>query len=78
MPPGRSEVRHHHLDSRQLFYVLSGVLTLEVEHHIYEVHSNEPIEVSPGQAHQVFNQSAADVTFLSVSQPPSQGDRVLD
>jgi len=78
MPPGRSEVRHHHVASRQLFYVLSGVLTIEVEHHLFEVHVNESLEVSPGQAHQTFNKSAADVTFLSISQPPSHGDRVLD
>jgi len=31
MPPGTAEVRHYHERARQLFFVLSGTATLEVD-----------------------------------------------
>jgi mannose-6-phosphate isomerase-like protein (cupin superfamily) len=77
MPPGASEVRHHHVHSRQFFYCLSGELTLEVEHHEYVLRPGEGIEILPGQRHQALNRSHADAGMLVISQPPSHGDRVL-
>jgi mannose-6-phosphate isomerase-like protein (cupin superfamily) len=77
MPPGTSEVRHHHIHSRQLFYCLRGELTLEIEEHHYKLRPGEGIEIRPGQRHQAMNRSNADVGMLVVSQPPSHGDRVL-
>jgi mannose-6-phosphate isomerase-like protein (cupin superfamily) len=76
MPPGTSEVRHHHIKARQFFFVLEGQLTLEVEFHEFVLKAGEGIEVAPGQAHQAKNQSAADAWFVVTSQPPSHGDRV--
>ena len=78
MPPGTSEVRHHHVRARQFFYVLEGELTMEVEHHSFDLKAGEGIEVSPGQSHQALNRSQAPVRFVVTSQPPSHGDRVED
>jgi mannose-6-phosphate isomerase-like protein (cupin superfamily) len=77
MPPGTSEVRHHHVRSRQFFYSLSGELTLEIEHHYYTLRPGDGIEIQPGQRHQAINRSQAEVRMLVVSQPPSHGDRVI-
>jgi mannose-6-phosphate isomerase-like protein (cupin superfamily) len=76
MPPGTSEVRHFHERSRQFFYVLSGVLTIEIEERRLTIGPREGVEIAPGVPHQAINVSAADVEFLVVSQPPSHGDRV--
>ena len=76
MPPGTSERRHYHLRARQFFYVLDGVLTLEVDGQHFVLQTGEGIEVSPGQPHQAYNQSAAPVRILVTSQPPSHGDRI--
>jgi mannose-6-phosphate isomerase-like protein (cupin superfamily) len=76
MPPGTSELRHHHVRSRQFFYVLQGELTLEVEQHSFILQAGEGLEVSPGQAHQAYNRSENPVRILVTSQPPSHGDRV--
>lgn len=76
MPPGTSEVRHFHVHSRQFFYVLEGELTFEVEQHSFVLQAGEGLEVSPGQAHQVFNRSARPLRLLVTSQPPSHGDRI--
>lgn len=76
MPPETSEVRHHHVRSRQFAYVLEGELTMEVEHHDFTVRVGEGIEIHPGQRHQAMNRSGKDLRFLMISQPPSHGDRV--
>jgi mannose-6-phosphate isomerase-like protein (cupin superfamily) len=76
MPPGTTEIRHHHVHSRQFFYCLAGELTIEVEHHQYTLKPGDGVEIQPGQRHQAMNQGTADTRMLVVSQPPSHGDRV--
>ena len=77
MPPGATEVRHCHRRSRQFFYVLSGVLTMELEGVEHGLREGEGLEIGPGLFHQAMNPSEADARFLVVSQPPGQGDRVM-
>ncbi|MBB5339818.1 cupin domain-containing protein [Tunturiibacter gelidoferens] len=76
MPPGTSEVQHLHLHSRQFFYVLAGVVTIDVEQHSFVLHAGTGLEVSPGQRHRVFNRGTNPTRLLVTSQPPSHGDRV--
>jgi mannose-6-phosphate isomerase-like protein (cupin superfamily) len=76
MPPGTHERRHYHLQTRQFFYVLEGVLSLEVEGQTFDLQAGAGIEVAPRQPHQAFNRSASSVRILVTSQPPSHGDRV--
>jgi quercetin dioxygenase-like cupin family protein len=76
MPPGTSERRHYHRHAMQFFYVLEGVLTLEIDGKGHVLQAGEGIEISPGQPHQAFNRSADRVRMLVTSQPPSHGDRI--
>jgi mannose-6-phosphate isomerase-like protein (cupin superfamily) len=76
MLPGTSERRHYHRHAQQFFYVLEGVLTLEIDGQDYVLQAGEGIEVSPGQPHQAFNRSANPARMLVTSQPPSHGDRI--
>jgi quercetin dioxygenase-like cupin family protein len=76
MPPGTHETRHRHAHARQFFYVLSGVLTIEVEGTRHRLGARSAIELPPGTAHQAVNESDADIEFLVVSTPPSHGDRI--
>ena len=75
MPPGAAEQRHRHARARQFFYVLEGVATLEMEGVMHPLHRGDGLHVPPGAAHQMRNDSAADVHFLVVSVPKSHGDR---
>jgi mannose-6-phosphate isomerase-like protein (cupin superfamily) len=77
MPPGTSEVRHHHSQARQFFFVLSGTATIEVGGKRETLRAHEGAEVPPNAPHQMFNESEAEVEFIVVSQPASHGDRVL-
>lgn len=75
MPTGTQEIRHKHSRVRQFFYVLRGVLTLEVEGEVQHIPAGHGLEISPGQVHQARNESGEDVEFLVVSNGISREDR---
>ena len=77
MPPGSSEVRHHHQMANQFFYVLRGTLSIEVGGHEFVLGPGQGFHVAAGEIHQVRNRTEGDAEFLVVSSPPSHGDRVL-
>jgi mannose-6-phosphate isomerase-like protein (cupin superfamily) len=77
MPPGTREQRHRHARARQFFFVLQGHLVLEVEGTHHALSQGIGLEIPPGFAHTAMNESAMDVSFLVISQPPSHGDREL-
>ena len=76
MPPDRAEAWHYHKHAQQFFYVVDGVLTIEVDGTIHQLSSRQGIQVLAGQPHQVRNESGQEVSFLVISVPPSHGDRV--
>ena len=75
MPPGVNEVPHRHRVSRQLFYVLHGRLAMVMGGTPTVMAAGSGVEIAPGIAHQVRNDSGEDVRFLVISQPPSHADR---
>lgn len=75
MPAGTAEQRHFHARTRQFFYVLEGMLTMELEGQPLALGPRQGLEIAPGRPHQAMNRSEADVRFLVISQPPSHGDR---
>jgi mannose-6-phosphate isomerase-like protein (cupin superfamily) len=75
MPPGAAELRHHHKQAQQFFYILSGEVLIEIEGRAILVRAGSGIRVLPGLKHQIRNPSSAAVRFLVISQPASHGDR---
>lgn len=75
MPPGTCEKRHYHAVSRQFFFVLKGLLTMEVEGNILEISAHQGIEIAPLANHQARNNSDAPVEFIVFSHPTTRGDR---
>ena len=78
MPPGTSEVRHHHERAQQFFYVLEGEAVMEIDGQRARLTAGQGLRILPGARHQVRNESGAAVRFLVISQPPSHGDRVIE
>src|ERR1700742_3947223 len=76
MPPGTSEQRHYHERAQQVFYILSGTATFEVEGQEKTVEANQSIHVPPKTRHCIANKAEADLYFLVISEPKSHGDRV--
>ncbi len=77
MPPGTSEVRHMHQNAHQMFYVLEGVLSMDVEGVYHQLAAADAFHIPPGAQHLVRNDSGAPVRFLVISSPSSTGDRLV-
>lgn len=77
MPPNTSEARHYHNASHQFFFVLSGIVTLEIAGKREILRSHQGAEVPPGVPHQMFNESEHEIEFIVISQPAGRDDRVF-
>lgn len=77
IPPGAGEIRHRHRRARQLFYVLDGRATFEIEGRTIEPGPRQAVAIPPGAAHRVVNAGREDLVLLVMSAPPSHGDREL-
>lgn len=75
MPAGTAETRHKHKKVQQFFYVLKGILTLEVEGQTITLQAQQGLEVLPEQGHQAKNESDEVVEFLVISNGISREDR---
>lgn len=76
IPPGAGEITHFHQRARQLFFVLSGTLRIQLGEQHFQLSTSDSLEVPPGVRHRVRNEGSVDATFLVVSAPTTQGDRV--
>jgi mannose-6-phosphate isomerase-like protein (cupin superfamily) len=76
MPPGTAEQLHFHQHAQQLFYILSGVASFELDGVIKIVGSGQSIHVAKNSKHRIANNGEEDLRFLVISEPKSHGDRV--
>lgn len=76
IPPGSGEVRHYHARARQLFFVLEGELTIDVNEGQFQLKPQGSLEVVPGDQHSVRNGGDGDAIFLVISTPTTRGDRI--
>ncbi len=76
MPPGTSEQMHFHAHAQQVFYILSGTATFEVEREMKTVTPNQSIHIPAKTAHRILNNGDEDLYFLVISEPKSHGDRL--
>ncbi len=76
VPPSQFEVKHYHKKSRQFFFILNGMATIDIDGIKYKVEKQKGIFVDAGVPHQLFNESNEDLEFLVISSPQSHGDRI--
>ena len=76
MPPGTEEQLHCHEKSQQVFYILSGTATFEINGHTETVFARESIHIPPRTLHKIANKGNEHLSFVLVSQPKAQGDRI--
>jgi mannose-6-phosphate isomerase-like protein (cupin superfamily) len=76
MPSGTSEQMHFHERAQQVFYILSGIATFEMDGETVTVNPNQSLHISPGTIHRISNNGNVDLHFLVISEPKSHGDRI--
>ena len=73
---GGREVMHYHQFARQFFYILEGEGQMIFEDQTIILKRGEGLEIPPMVRHRFENKSEADVHFLVISSPKTQGDRI--
>ena len=76
VPASGREVLHYHQVARQFFYILEGEGQMVFEDQTIVLKRGEGLEIPPMVSHRFENASEADVYFLVISTPKTQGDRV--
>jgi mannose-6-phosphate isomerase-like protein (cupin superfamily)/predicted GNAT family N-acyltransferase len=76
MPPGTAEVLHYHLRAQQLFYILSGTASFEIDGETVTLSANESLHVPKRALHRIENAASAYLRFLVISEPRAHGDRI--
>lgn len=76
MPTGTTEQLHYHEKAQQLFYILSGTATFEINGQAETVSISESVHIPAKILHRISNNHADDLNFLLISEPKAQGDRI--
>jgi mannose-6-phosphate isomerase-like protein (cupin superfamily)/predicted GNAT family N-acyltransferase len=76
MPSGTSEQLHCHRKAQQLFHILSGTATFELNGKEEIVHAGDSFHIPPRSLHRIMNKNNQDLSFILISEPPGQSDRI--
>lgn len=69
IPKGKSSPKHYHKVSEETYYVLSGRGRIIVDGAEKVLNPGDACLIMPGEVHQIFVESEADLEFLTVSAP---------
>ena len=75
MPPGTAEKLHVHHLATQVFYILGGEATFEIETQRVRAMAGESVTIRPGERHRILNESQVELIFILSSAPSTRNDR---
>lgn len=76
MPVNTKDLLHFHTNTTQVFFILKGKATFEVDNTKFTVNVNESIMIQPLQKHFILNDAEEELEFLVISQPSAGNDRI--
>jgi mannose-6-phosphate isomerase-like protein (cupin superfamily) len=79
LAPGQATERHLHLESEEIYFVLSGEAEMEIDGERGRVRAGDAIPIRPGRRHQIRNVGNDPLRFLCACSPPYRhGDTFFD
>lgn len=69
VPPGVTTQLHHHPNTEEIYYILSGSGRMEIDGESRTVQPGDAIAIPPGKSHRISNDSAGDLVFLCCCAP---------
>jgi mannose-6-phosphate isomerase-like protein (cupin superfamily) len=75
MPPATSELLHTHAHVHQVYFVLEGEATVDLDGRSKSVHAGEALVIEPMTPHRISNGSQTELEFLVISSSPPRHDR---
>jgi len=76
MPPDTSEQLHYHEKANQVFFILKGRATFEIDGVQSVLKPDQGIEIKAGQQHFISNKETSDLEFILYSTPSTKNDRI--
>lgn len=71
LPPGKRNFPHHsHAALWEAYYFVSGDAVVRIDGETHTVSAGDTVVCPPGTAHQISNESDADVVYLVISDDP--------
>ena len=70
IPAADSTVRHHHRVSEEMYYLVEGRATMEVDGEVREVAAGDAILIPPGARHRITASADGPVRLLCTCSPP--------
>jgi mannose-6-phosphate isomerase-like protein (cupin superfamily) len=68
--PGVSTIRHHHRVSEEIYYLVEGAATMELDGETTEVRTGDAILIPPGAWHRITASGEGPVRLLCSCSPP--------
>ncbi len=72
--PGGATTRHYHRDAEEIYYVLAGVGSMDVDGVVRSVEAGDAVLIPPGAWHQVTASPGEPLRFLCCCSPPYSDD----
>ena len=76
MPPGEREALHFHVAAQQFFFILGGTANLYVNDEKQLLKEGQGLLVLPKAKHFIANEGEEPLSFLVISQPSTNNDRM--
>ena len=67
--PGKNTIRHYHVESEEIYYILQGTAKIRVEGEVREVTEGDGVAIMPGQSHEIWNTGVKELVFLCCCSP---------
>ena len=74
--PGQDFQAHYHEVMEENFFVLEGVITIQVNGTPHELKAGQFIHIEPGEVHYVANRSSSVVRMTAALAPFKDGDKI--
>lgn len=70
LSPGGYTERHYHKVSEEIYFILSGNGTMEIEEELRKIGPGDAVLIPKGEWHQITADGAQDLRFLCCCSPP--------
>lgn len=75
MPPATSELVHTHARATQVYFVLDGEATVDLDGRSEVLRTGDAVVIQPRTPHRISNRSEQRMEFLVISSSPTSTDR---
>lgn len=77
VPPGAITNEHFHVDTEEIYYILSGVGRFEMNGESADVKPGDGIAIPPGSKHRIRNTGVEDLVFLCICVPAYEHENTV-